>query len=407
MKIIQLTAENFKRLTAVEIVPDGNTILLTGKNGAGKTSVLDAIWAVLSNPRSKELPKPIHDGEKKATITIKLDERDLLVKRVFTDGGTRLKIISKDGAVFKSPQALLDKFLGELSFDPLAFMQLSDKEQTRLLLSIVPLEIDLDELATERQKLYDERRVVNRTVEEAKAQLPFDPPRKVERVSIAELVRTLHQAQTTKNRYDDLESEMASAQQAIRNILAQIKALKDQNKTIAADMVKIADELREMVVPQIEPIQADLENAEEINRQADEYDRYIENKHNYEKRLADAESYTAKINAIDKQKAEAIGNATFPIDGLGFDEEGITYNGVPIKQISDAEQLRISVAIAMALNPELRVIRIRNGSLLDSDSLAIIEQMAQDKDFQIWIEKVDESGEIGIFIEDGQIKEQS
>ena len=38
MKIVRLTAENIKRLVAVEITPDGNVVQITGKNGAGKTS---------------------------------------------------------------------------------------------------------------------------------------------------------------------------------------------------------------------------------------------------------------------------------------------------------------------------------------------------------------------------------
>lgn len=47
MKIIKFRADNVKRLTAVEITPDGNMVQITGKNGQGKTSVLDAIWWAL------------------------------------------------------------------------------------------------------------------------------------------------------------------------------------------------------------------------------------------------------------------------------------------------------------------------------------------------------------------------
>ena len=43
MKILELRAENIKKLVAVEIKPDGNIVEITGKNGAGKTSVLDSI----------------------------------------------------------------------------------------------------------------------------------------------------------------------------------------------------------------------------------------------------------------------------------------------------------------------------------------------------------------------------
>ena len=82
----------------------------------------------------------------------------------------------------------------------------------------------------------------------------------------------------------------------------------------------------------------------------------------------------------------------------------MTYNGQPLGQASAAEQLRAATAIAAALNPTVRVIRIADGSLLDSDSRAALEDMARAENFQIWLELVDESGELGIVIEDGKIK---
>jgi len=61
------------------------------------------------------------------------------------------------------------------------------------------------------------------------------------------------------------------------------------------------------------------------------------------------------------------------------------------------------MGIAMAENPELRVIRMK-GNDLDEASLKIVEEMAKDKDFQVWIERWlgDESG---IIIEDGSVKQ--
>lgn len=40
LKIVRLASENIKRLKAVEIVPNGHTVTITGKNDQGKTSVL-------------------------------------------------------------------------------------------------------------------------------------------------------------------------------------------------------------------------------------------------------------------------------------------------------------------------------------------------------------------------------
>ena len=53
MKILTLTAENFMRLAAVEITPDGNMVQITGRNGMGKSSVLNAIWAAIERAKKE------------------------------------------------------------------------------------------------------------------------------------------------------------------------------------------------------------------------------------------------------------------------------------------------------------------------------------------------------------------
>jgi len=106
---------------------------------------------------------------------------------------------------------------------------------------------------------------------------------------------------------------------------------------------------------------------------------------------------------LDKTKAAALAKAKFPVDGLGFDDSGVTYQNVPFDQASSAEQIRVSLGMAIALNPKLRVIRILDGSLLDDDNLKMISDAAAEHDFQVWIERVGDNGSVGIVIEDGQV----
>ena len=120
MKIISLTAENVKRLRAVEITPDGNVVTITGRNAQGKTSVLDAIWLALGGgAASKGTIRPIRDGEEKASV--RLDLGDLVVTRTWTGDKTALTVTAADGAKYTSPQGILDALVGRLSFDPLEF----------------------------------------------------------------------------------------------------------------------------------------------------------------------------------------------------------------------------------------------------------------------------------------------
>ena len=117
MHIVQLTAGNVKRLHAVDITPEGNIVTIAGRNGQGKTSVLDAIWFALGGATAmKETPEVIRQGEVHAKVT--LDLGDLVVDRHWVNGKTTLAVKSKEGAVHRSPQALLDSLVGKISFDP-------------------------------------------------------------------------------------------------------------------------------------------------------------------------------------------------------------------------------------------------------------------------------------------------
>jgi hypothetical protein len=79
------------------------------------------------------------------------------------------------------------------------------------------------------------------------------------------------------------------------------------------------------------------------------------------------------------------------------------YRGFPFEQASSAEQLRVSAAIGMALNPELKVMLIRDGSLLDAESLRLLSELAERADHQIWIERVSTGEEVSVVIEDGLV----
>ena len=123
-------------------------------------------------------------------------------------------------------------------------------------------------------------------------------------------------------------------------------------------------------------------------------------------RVASIELATLTRDAKDAAlhaTADALAAATMPVDGLGFDDHGVTFNGVPFGQASAAEQIRVSLAMAMALNPSLRVIRILDGSLLDADSMAAIAAMAKAGDYQVWVERVADDADTAVVIEDGSV----
>ena len=119
-----------------------------------------------------------------------------------------------------------------------------------------------------------------------------------------------------------------------------------------------------------------------------------------------------KMELIDINKAEALESSPLPVTNLRLTEDGIMVineegHEVPFCQASAAQQLRVSLGIAMAANPTLRVIRITDGSLLDDTSMEIVEEMASDEEFQVWVEYASRNGDerMGVYIEDGSVVE--
>jgi len=434
LKIVKLEAENYKRLKAIEIIPEGNTVVISGKNGAGKTSVLDAIWACLSGgDAGRKIKKPVRNGEENAKIVLELDE--LIVTRTWTgDDKTYLTVESKDGAAYKSPQAILDALVGRLTFDPLEFAGLKSKEQVAALLDVVDIGVDPAALEVERGEFYDERAIVNREVKRLEGVLastttPYkDAP--TEEVSATSLVAKLEDAKDVHRKRDDIASDLERQVNESKRITAAVINLKEEFDREKKELEKsftekegqlqndlenndhnvmvTGKELEEIsnVLPDIEEIQKEVNDADETNANARAAKAWHEVTKQLKTKQEESKALTDKILAIDKEKSDAIKVAQMPVEGLSFDENGLTFNGVPFAQASSAEQLRISTAMAMAANPKLRVIRVTDGSLLDSDSMKMIEQLAKDNDYQIWIEVVDDSGKMGVYIEDGAVAER-
>lgn len=148
-------------------------------------------------------------------------------------------------------------------------------------------------------------------------------------------------------------------------------------------------------------MRARLHSVEETNKAV----RSNAEHHKIKAQLDDSEekalALTETMQALDDSREDGLKKAVFPVEELSFGDDGVTYNGFPFTQASDAERLRVSFEIAMALNPQLKVIRIRNGNQLDPNNLALVEEMAKENGFQVWIEWVDITGEIGVAIKDG------
>lgn len=409
MKILKLTAENVKRLKAVEITPDQNLVRITGKNAQGKTSVLDAIfWALGGQKNIQE--RPIRDGEEKARVT--LDLGDMVVERRWTQKTTVLEVKNKDGAKYPTPQSILDALVGRLTFDPLAFMRMDARTQFDVLKDMVDAPEDLQELDRKRQDTFDLRTETNREVKSEKARLAAmgDPKDVGPKQDASALVKEIQAAMATnranenqRSQAEDLALDAAMAEQDVVRIKKELEQAEERARETRAKATQAMEETAVLQDVDVSGLEERLDNLEEHNREAQKFQEFKDTQLHIEGLMAKADKYTSMIEDIDQAKRTAMEKTEFPVDGLAFGDGVVLYQGRPLDQASSAEQLRVSMGMAMAANPDLRVVRITDGSLLDSESFRVLEDMATDKDFQVWVEQVDETGQVGIVIEDGEV----
>lgn len=416
-KIVSLTSTNVKRLRAVHIEPNGNVITIGGANAAGKTSVLDSIEMALAG-KGAVCARPIRNGEQAASTVIDLG--DMIVRRTYTENGSSVQVSTKDGAKYNSPQTMLDALVGQISFDPLGFTRFEPKKQVEVMQRVVG--VDFSEINARRAAAFEQRANANRFAKTLKARLDAMPAyadAPDEETSIEQLSKELKDAQSRNADYQQIENlaieagrrldAAIAARTATERQIAELQLKLENQKAEAVIATEAAAVAREAISAQPRPIDtapifAKFEKAEVQNAATRGKKQRAAVFFEHEGAELQASELTNYIAGCDQEKADLLAGAKFPVPGLSFTDDRVTYNGIPFEQCSSAEQLRVSVAMGIAMNPELRVILVRDGSLLDANSLRIIGEMADAADAQVWIERVSDDGEgCSVFIDDGMV----
>jgi len=438
MRIIAMQVENIKRVSYARIRPKGNVVEVTGENGSGKSTVLDSIdWALtgLSNVPSQ----PIRAGQRVGRIQLQIGGSVVKynIERTFTkvkNGKTpylsKLFVYTEDKMQAQNPQTLLDTLLGAISFDPLEFTRMKDADQLETLRKLAVFKKDIDQLEAERKAAYDQRRDAGRDLDAVRARLNGmkkpDDTLPQQPIDTAAIEKQLSEAAQHKSAVEAKKSQRSETERQIEASIATAKKLREDashylgkafaedgiqyemvpvessKNNVQADLQKI---LNAIVVP--EPI--DTVALTEKLTQAHKTNAAIREAAAYRALEAEFKLAESQYNILDtlvksktSEREEAIAQAKMPLPGFSVGDKEVFYNGLPFSQASNAEQIRVSVALGIACNPTLRVMRIKDGSLLDNKSMAILHGMAEDSDTQIWIERVGGDGQVGITMVDGE-----
>jgi len=421
-KIIRLTVNNMLRIEAAEVTPDGALVIVAGQNDQGKTSLLNCIGIALGG--KGKIQQPIRQGATSGEIV--LETESLIVTRKFRSAGNpTLEVRDKEKGVITSPQTKLDTLYRLTTFDPLTFTREEPKKKAVILRDLAGL--DTSDLDAEHGKLFADRTEVGRKRDDQKGRvggITRDISAPKELVSVADLTQEL-QAANEKNEanararesvtdcLDNLnEAEMQAndAENAIAELKEKLataeKALDQKRQAIEvakSALSKMRESANALVDVPTAPILEKMTNAETINAKVRANTLWEEEQRKLVKLEGDYQKLTVSIDKIRADREKRIASAKYPVEGLGFTEDGVTFDGVPFEQCSSSKQIRVSLAIACALNPELRVMLIRDGSLLDAKSLELVREFAEAHDAQVFLEAVGNRDDATVIIEAGSV----
>lgn len=438
MQIVNVTSKNIKGLVYAQIAPKKVATVIGGPNASGKSSLLDSIAYALGG-KTLCPDKPIREGQDSAEVSVELTGEPArmlppcVVRRRFfkkKNGmqDSELEIVTKDGFTAPSPQAILNDICGSLGFDPEAFLRMKPKEQAEILRKLVGL--DFSALDLEYAEVYKTRTGVNDQGKRLKAQVEsmrpnIDVPE--EEVSVVDLmaelkkrqehnrknqaekdklkqievngIKTLQAISTQEEEVKALEAKLQQAQKTLENY----KSMAEEAKRSFNDQTAVVQSLIELDAGEVE---TQIANSQATNQKVRENKKRVELTGELNAKRAESEKLTARLKEIEATKDKMRQSAQWPVEGLGYDENGVTFNGLPFNQASSKEQREVAFGITAALSPTLKFAFIKDGSLLDDEGLLSFAEIAAKHGFQLFVERVGEGSECNIVIRQGEVVRQ-
>lgn len=404
------TVTDFKGVREISLSPSGSLVVIAGANGAGKSSFIDAFVELFDPKGTRLTPKPIREGEDEARA--EFTDTDLGVQIVRTwrknDAG-KLEVFALDGAKYSKPAEVVASLTGGLIFDPVAFLNLDERKQRDALLAKVELPFDVDELAREKAGLEQRRLDAGREVKRLQGALsslqkPSTDAPDAE-VSAGDVLAELQAAQEANRAREDAERAVEAHVLDVATLRAKIDELQKALAQAEARSVYLHEVLDTVpAVVDLAPLQERLGSIDEVNRAVRvrvEWERVVADLAGAQESLSLAQ---VDLDGVEQRKRDGLAAATFPVAGLSVDEDGVTFDGIPFSQVNSAARRKVAFGIATAGAPKLKLVIVKDGDLLDADSLEAIRGLADVRGYTVLVERDrDESRQIGFTIVDGAL----
>lgn len=407
IKINALQVENVKRVKAVALEPSANGLtVIGGKNGQGKTSVLDAIAWALGGDRYR----PSNAEREGSTLPphIKLElSNGLTVER--SGKNSALKVVDTTGK--RSGQQLLNEFVEQLAIDLPRFLQASNREKADTLLQVIGVGDQVHSLEVKEKEVYNRRHMIGQEADRKRKyadELPHYPAAPNEPVSASQLIRQQQdilarngENQRKRMRANQIEHEYGKASAHVSLLRSQLADAEKQLQQLEADLAVAQKDALDLQDESTDEIERSLQEIEQINIQ-------VRANCDREKAEQDAAYYaqqyqdlTKELEEIRRDKYALLDSAKLPLPGLSVEDGELTYNGKKWDCMSGSDQLIAATAIVRAINPKCGFVLLDKLEQLDADQLHMFGVWLQSQQLQVIATRVSTGPECSIIIEDG------
>ena len=437
-KIEYIAVKNFKWIKELEVSNLSRFVAVFGKNGAGKTSFIEAIKSAIKADRG--INSKVRIGEDKGEIEVKFE--DFVIKRIVGDGGKL--IVEHNGELVKQPQAWLDGVFKGTIGDPQKFINLHNKEKIKYLLETQGKKLEYDALEKQREVKFEERTNLHRTYLAKKEEVDKTDTSAFEvlentMVDPTALQNQLKEAETHNAGWHELKARVEKWETVIEQTNSEIKAMIDgiesidrqiealQKKKAEAEKnlttkqefldnasCQLAD-LRDKyenfdkidtteILAQLEAHNQSLAKNAEIKAKKELYNQQVQARNELQSQWKELD---LAVKAIEEQQNDLIKDLNLSYQ-LKL-EEGIMYvfvneNRIPLDELNTAQQLEIGVDICLSWPNEIKIITIENANALDPNTLERVREKIESNQAQCFLETVYSTGYDEIVIEDWELK---
>jgi len=425
MKVVKIQVRNILGIESLEYAP-GKITTISGQNGSGKTSFLEAIKGVLGGGHDGKL---LRNGATEGEVVLIFDNGEKLIKKM-TREKSDVRFEDSEGKKIKQGASYIKEIIDPIGLNPINILTADPKDRIKMLLDSVPMELPIEAIKfitgldvsedgrhplkiieEKRKDIFEDRAYLNGEVKkqdtmisEMRKTIPFKPDGKD---WASEVGRLRTEQEELKN---DREAAVAESNKLFLNQTTQAKeatqkeideikeCLANRLDTLGTEVARRREKIELAHSPAIENLTLKVGEADQNSKNQASIKGAVEfvEKHEKEKAITEqsAGAFTEQIKSLDALKGELL--LSLPVEGLEVKDGDIYIKGVPFDTLNAAARIRFCLMIAGLRKTKLPLVCVDGLEALDENVFEVFKAEAEKTDQQYFVTKVTEDEHLTI-----------